>query len=540
MKLLHIFFVLPALFLFSCSDDGDGETIVVDKNDSTYAPDAVKKILDEEQHAAFRYFYDGADKNSGMALEGNERGTTITIGGSGFGMMAIIVGTERGWVTRAQGAEHVLKMARFLNGAERYKGVWAHWYIPQCESVPFGDQVETGDLVESSFMVAGLLTAIEYFKESNAVETEIRETATSLCNSIEWNAYTGGKDVLHWLWYSQEDKLSLEVKGWNECMETYLLALGAPEAHCISPEVYQSGWLSNGSKVYPNRDFYGYPLPLGNDYGGPLFFAHYSFLGFNPRLMQDEFVYYWRQNQAHALINRHYCLNTAPEKFAYTAQNWGLSACYGAGTSTGYKARSPLKDDGVIAPTAALASYPYVPFYATQVLMNLNKKKDAHGAYGFCDSYSPSENAYERKHLAIDQGPIVVMIENYRTGLIWNLFMKSDYAKRALQRAGMESQPKHEEGFYLLLTSPQVKSVDLMAHPDRGAYEIDFYSTVGGSAKCSLIDAVGNKVVEKNVSVSTGGNVFSIGYDEIKRGKEYQVVILLPSDKTIELGVVLH
>lgn len=540
MKLIYIFFFMTMLPLISCSDDGEGETIVVDKNDKTYDPNVVKKVLDEEQSAAFRYFYDGADKNSGMALEGNERGTTITIGGSGFGMMAIIVGTERGWISRAQGAEHVLKMVRFLNKAERYKGVWAHWYNPQGESVPFGDQVETGDLVESSFMIAGLLTAIEYFKENNSAETEIRETATALCNSVEWNAYTGGKDVLHWLWYSQEDKLALEVRGWNECMETYLLALGAPEENCISPDVYKAGWLSNGSKVFPNRDFYGYPLPLGNDYGGPLFFAHYSFLGFNPKLMQDEYVYYWRQNQAHALINRHYCINEAPKQFAYTAQNWGLSACYGAGSSTGYKARSPLKDDGVIAPTAALASYPYVPFYATQVMLNLNKKGDAHGAYGFCDSYSPAENAYERKHLAIDQGPIVVMIENYRTGLIWNLFMKSDYAKRAMQRAGMYSQPRHEEGFYLLLTSPQAAQADLMAHPDRGVYEIDFYSSTGGKAKCSLKDKAGGVVLEEEIAAIAGANKFSIAYDKVKRGKQYEVQILLPSGKDVAIEVVLY
>lgn len=540
MKFMYAFFVLTMLPLLSCSDDGDDKTIVVDKNDRTYEPGVVKKVLDEEQSAAFRYFFDGADQNSGMALEGNERGTTITIGGSGFGMMAIIVGTERGWITRAQGAEHVLKMVRFLDKAERYKGVWAHWYNPQGESVPFGDQVEAGDLVESSFMVAGLLTAIEYFNENNSVEKDIREMATALCNSVEWNAYTGGKDVLHWLWYSQEDKLSLEVRGWNECMETYLLALGAPETNCISPEVYQSGWLSNGSKVYPNREFYGYPLPLGNDYGGPLFFAHYSFLGFNPQLMQDEYVHYWKQNQAHALINRYYCLNEAPKQFAYTAQNWGLTACYGAGKSTGYKARSPLKDDGIIAPTAALASYPYVPFYATQVLLNLTKKADAHGTYGFCDSYSPAENAYERKHLAIDQGPIVVMIENYRTGLIWNLFMKSDYAKRAMERAGMQRQPEHDEGFYLLLASQQAGPVDLMAHPDRGVYEIDFYSSVGGKAECCLVDKAGKKVIEEEISVSVGGNKFSIDYDMIKRGKQYEVAILLPSKKEVTLEVRLH
>lgn len=524
----------------SCSDDEGGETIKVEKNDDTYLPANVAPILDLQQQKAFTYFYQGADPETGMAYEGNSRGNVVTIGGSGFGMMALIVGAERGWITREQAAERTLKMVRFLGKAERFKGMWSHWYRPDGTSEPFGDQIKTGDIIESAFMVAGLLTASEYYTGSGADEKEIVDAVESFWNTIDWRHYTGGKNVLHWLWYSQTDRLSLDVRGWHEGWETYLFALAAPEPHNISTDVYRQGWLSDGNFMHRNREHYGYKLPLGADMGGPMFFAHYSFLGLNPQKLEDEYVHYWKQNVAHTLINRHYCVEEAPKQFKYGESVWGLTACYGSGAEYGYKARSPKNDDGVVAPTAALGSYPYAPFYATQVLMHLNGLSGLQGQHGFGDSFRPLDNGYERKHLAIDQGPIVIMMENYRSGLIWNLMMKNRHVKRGLQLAGVKASPDFADGFHLAVLNTKTNLYDWMIHPDRKMYEMPFFLSAGGETRFTLTDGSGKKVFTQSVAAASGENTLSFFEASILRGKKYQLSMQTAAGKTYTIDVMLR
>ena len=352
-------FALSAVMVLtacSCSSDkgtgsgGDGFS----PGDQTYSPAAVRRVLDRQQKAAFEFFYSGADPETGMAYEGNNRGNTVTTGGSGFGVMALIVGVERGWITREAGVDRVSRIVRFLTEADRYKGAWSHWYAPDGSYVAFGDQKATGDLVESSFMMAGLLAAYEYFDGEDEAETSLREGIDNLYRTVDWSGYTGDSgDGLYWLWYSETDTYSLKISGWNEALVTYLMALAAPEGHCIDAATYKRGW---NLQSFPQRKTYGYELPLGNELGGPLFFSHYTFLGFDPRFMQDGNAWYWRQNLSHTMVNRHYCIHSAPESFDYGVDMWGLTACYGAGSSPSYSARNPQNDDGVIAPTAALSA----------------------------------------------------------------------------------------------------------------------------------------------------------------------------------------
>jgi len=263
------------------------------------------------------------------------------------------------------------------------------------------------------------------------------------------------------------NRLTMHIKGWNEGLISYILALGAPEPMNISYDVYNNGWLSGGGIINRTGKFYGYDLVLGENYGGPMFFAHYSFMGLNPNLMEDNYTNYWQQNVSHTMINRHYCVYAAPKDFKYSETDWGLTACYGGRPPWGYSARSPLNDDGVIAPTAALGSYPYTPFYSTQVLIHLAEYSLAHGTYGFADAYSPETSTSEKKHLAIDQGPIVVMMENYRSGLIWNLLMKNADIQKGLALAGMKAKPNFKEGFHKAISNTYTNEYDMMRHPDR-------------------------------------------------------------------------
>jgi hypothetical protein len=530
-----VLIILLIVSLGACGKDPI-PTIVVEKNDDTYSPSKVQPILEEWQHKTFDYFYNGASPETGMALEGNDRGPVVTTGGSGFGLMAIIVGSERGWITRQQAAERTQKIVRFLGKAERFKGMWSHWYNPDGTAHPFGNQIKTGDVIESAFMVAGLLTAAEYYTSGSAVETEIRDSIKSFWETMNWRHYARSGNALQWLWFSQEDRLDLDIKGWNEGWIAYILALAAPEPNNISQEIYTKGWQSNGGIFHANRSFYGYNLPLGENKGGPMFFAHYSFLGLNPRLIEDKYTSYWKQNVAHTMINRQYCIEEAPAANKYDERNWGLTACYGGKPPWNYAARSPLNDDGVIAPTAALGSFPYTPFYSTQVLLNLANMPLVQGNYGFADAYCPGTNTSEKKHLAIDQGPIVVMMENYRSKLIWNLMMKNEHVIIGLNRAGVKAKPSFNQGFHLAMINTLTNEYDMMRHPDRKQYELDYFLESAGNVKFTVTSKVQSKIVlEKTVPGNVGENVFEFDSPQIINGKPHTISMTTPDGKLYTL-----
>jgi hypothetical protein len=538
-RILRTAAVLLAIGFIACKEP-EIPTTVVTKNDETYAPTKVKALLDEWQRKNFSYFFEGAS-NTGLALEGNERGDVVTTGGTGFGIMALITGVERGFITREQGVNQTLKIVKFLGKAERFKGVWSHWYNPDGTAHPFGDQVKTGDLIETAFLMAGLLTAGEYYSLNNAVEKEIRDSVQSFRNTVNWRFYSNGGEVLNWLWYSQQNRFALHIRGWNEGLICYILALGAPEPHNIDASVYQNGWLQNGGAVYPNRKHYDYQLPLGEAYGGPLFFAHYSFLGLDPGKMIDNRVNYWHQNVAHTLINRHYCVYEAPKAFKYGETDWGLTACYGGRPPWNYSARSPRNDDGVIAPTASLGSYPYTPFYSTQMLMRLATNPLAHGTYGFADAYSPETSTSEKKHLAIDQGPIVVMMENYRSGLLWNLLMKNADIRSGLKLAGMQENPIFEEGFHKAMPNSATKQYDLMRHPDRGTFELDFYQRNAGNTRFVFQASDGKMALDTIVASVAGENVFRFANSKtLINPKQYTIQMTTPEPKEYSIVVRLR
>jgi hypothetical protein len=530
-----------SIFMSSCKST-EIPTIVVIKTDETYSPAKIRPVLDEWQHKTFNYFYDGASP-TGMILEGNNRGDggIVTIGGSGFGLMALIVGSERGWITRQQAAERTQKIVQFLGKAERFQGMWSHWYNPDGTASPFGDQVKTGDIVESAFMAAGLLTASEYYTGSSAIETEIRDSVASFWNTMNWRFYAGSDNVLHWLWYSKENRLAMDVRGWNEAWIVYILALGSTPEHNIPTDVYTQGWQSNGSIYHSNTSYYGYNLPLGEAKGGPLFFSHYSFLGLDPRRIEDQNVNYWKQNVAQTMINRHYCLVDASPLYKYDENNWGLTACNdGKPPYTNYMARSPLNDDGVIAPTAALSSYPYTPFYSTQVLLQLASNSVAQGAYGFADAYSPSTNTSYKNNLAIDEGPIVVMMENYRSGLIWNLMMKNEHIKAGLLSAGVKEKPDYPEGFNLAVVNTKTNEFDMIRHPDRQLYELNYVVGNAGNTEFTLTNSSDVIVTDTIVNASAGENILSFNSTKIINGKQYTIKMITPDSKKYQLVIRLR
>lgn len=396
-------------------------------------------LLTLVQQRTFDYFWKFAHPVSGLAPERTATPEVVTIGGSGFGVMAIPVGIERGFITRAQGLERLMKVVDFLQKADRYHGIWPHWMNGATgKTIPFSPKDDGGDLVESAFMFQGLLCLRQYFDKDTPGERTLRSKINALWNDAEWSWYTqGGQDVLYWHWSPNNGwSMNHQVRGWNECLITYVLAASSPQ-YAISPKAYHNGW-AKSSNFINGKEYHGIKLPLGFDYGGPLFFAHYSFLGLDPRGLKDQYADYWEQNRNHTLINRQYCIDN-PKKFkGYSADCWGLTA---SDNHASYNAHSPTNDLGVITPTAALSSFPYTPEYSMQALKYFYNKVGHRlwGEYGFYDAFNETVNWFDHQYLAIDQGPIVVMIENYRSGLLWKLFMSCPEVKKGLKKLGFSS-----------------------------------------------------------------------------------------------------
>jgi len=382
------------------------------------------QLLTLVQEQTFKYFWDFGHPVSGLARERNTSGDVCTSGGSGFGVMSILIGIERGFITRQQGVERLNTIVNFLgNTAQRFHGAWSHWLNGSTgQAIPFSSFDNGADLVETSYMIQGLLTVRQYLDPNNAQENIIIQNINQLWEEVEWDWFTqGGQNVLYWHWSPNFGwAMNHQINGYNECLITYFLAASSP-THPISSNVYTNGW-ANSSYFVNGNSYYGITLPLGFPYGGPLFFSHYSFLGLDPNNLNDVYANYWTQNVNHSKINYEYCVANPLNKAGYSNRCWGLTA---SDNYAGYNAHSPTNDLGVITPTAALASLPYSPVESMEAIKffyyTIGDK--TWGSHGFYDAFSLQEGWWGDSYLAIDQGPIIVMLENYRTGLCWDLFM---------------------------------------------------------------------------------------------------------------------
>ncbi len=411
-------------------------------------PQPKKRLSDEAlltliQRQTFKYFWDYAHEESGLVHErSNGKPETATIGGSGFGVMALIVGIERGFITRDEGAGRMLKIVKFLSDktTDSYHGMWPHWMDGKTgKTIPFSRKDDGADIVESAFMFQGLLAAHQYFNQDNQVENSIRRIINMLWKEAEWNFFTRGQEVLYWHWSPNNGwAKNFAIRGQNECQIVYILAASSP-TYPIEKNVYTRGW-ANANTFLNGRSYYGITLPLGNDrgMGGPLFFTHYSYLGLDPNGLKDSYADYGEQMRAHVRINRQYCIENPMNYKGYGEKCWGLTASDG---DTGYSAHSPGNDRGVISPTAAVSSIPYAPKYSLEVIRYLYEElgDKVWGEYGFIDAFNLSKNWYAPSFLAIDQGPQIIMIENYRSGLIWKLFMSHPDIRNGLIKLGFTS-----------------------------------------------------------------------------------------------------
>lgn len=407
--------------------------------------DKFPRISDEElltlvQKQTFKYFWDFGHPVSGLARERNTSGEIVTTGGSGFGVMAIVTGIHRNFITRAEGLARVQKIVSFLkNNTTRYHGAYPHWLNGSTgATVPFSTKDNGADLVETSYLMQGLITARQYFNGADAAETALRTDITAIYNGVEWAWFRkDNSNVLYWHWspnYTWD--LNLPLQGWNEALNTYIMAAGSPTSS-IPKSVYDIGWSRNGAMKNGNT-YYGVQLPLGVANGGPLFLEHYTFLGVNPIGLVDAYANYETQTKAHTLINYNYCVANPAKNVGYSADCWGLTA---SDIPNGYAASSPTNDLGVIAPTAAISSIPYTPTESMAALRFFYYKlgDKLWSDYGFVDAFKLNDPWFATSALAIDQGPIIIMIENHRSKLLWNLFMSAPEVKTGMKNLGFTS-----------------------------------------------------------------------------------------------------
>ncbi len=475
---------------------------------ATY-PMSDDELLDMVQQYTFRYFWDFAHPVSGMARERNTSGNIVTTGGSGFGIMALTVGIERGFITRQQGIQRMLTLLDFLETADRFHGVWPHWLDGNTgQTIPFSTYDNGGDLVETGLLVQGLLVARQYFNSQTPVERAIESRITALWESVEWDWYTrNNSGVLYWHWSQDyEWEMNMEIRGWNEAAIVYMLAIASP-THGIDDSYWNNGW-AGGSYYTNGKSFYGYKLDVGWNRGGPLFFAQYSFLGFDPRNLRDNFTNYFNLNRNHSLIHRAYSIDN-PKNFAGYGENcWGLTA---SDDPDGYKVHEPTsdRDNGTITPTAAISSMPYTPELSLAALKHFYRELGSKtwGWMGFYDAFNQHRNWWATSYLAIDQGPIIGMIENSRTGLLWNNFMFNPEIQPMLDAIGFIYDPNG--------MAPSVMSdVNIVVSPNpvtTNGFTLHFTLPAAANLIFSIHDIAG-KEIQTGISyrAKAGINAFDI------------------------------
>ncbi|WP_153798267.1 glucoamylase family protein [Foetidibacter luteolus] len=447
-------------YRISLLDENYHESALSNMVSASTHPMSDSALLSMVQEANFRYYWDGAEPNSGLALEDIPgRSNMIAAGASGFGMMALIAGAERKFITREQLINRFDRITLFLEKAEKFHGAFPHFIDGNTGKVVpfFGDNDNGGDLVETSFLMQGLLVARQYFNRNTKAEATIRQRINKVWNGVEWDWYRKEKDSKYLFWHWSPDKewiINHNLIGWNETLITYFLAI-ASSTHGVPASMYYTGWASQEEKAQQYRSawgqtedgshytngntYFGIPLKVGVSNGGPLFFVHYSFMGLNPHTFSDAYTNYFGNNKNIALINYRYCVANPQNHNGYGPEAWGLTASDGPHN---YAADEPVPhaDKGKLTATGALASFPYTPAESMVALKNYyrNYGKFLWGNYGFKDAFSLDNNWCSEIFMGLNQAPVTVMIENYRSGLVWNLFMSAPEVQEALRKLANE------------------------------------------------------------------------------------------------------
>ena len=440
--------VLSLLLAAACSKD-DSEGFIPPPT----PPDMDETLLNDLQRTHFNFFWKLTNTANGLVPDrasATNNEAMSSIAATGFGLTAYIVGVERGFVTRDEAAQRTVVTLRTFNDAPKgtdpvfsagYKGFFYHFLNRNTSLREGKNELST---IDTGLLMAGILSAQTYYDRDNAVENEIRRLADELYRAVDWKWAMNEGELMSLGWTPESGFQPYTWQGYNEAMILYILAIGSPET---DKKLDGSVW-NRWTATYNYSSFQNYEMVNFS----PLFGHQYSHMWIDFAGIKDAFMRskpgldYFENSRRATLANRSYCIENPSKYVGYGADIWGLTACDGPGAGTyvkwAYHARGAsaagIADDGTIAPTAAGGSFPFTPTesYAALKAMKSYKNGALYTDYGFLDSFNPSEDWIDGWWLGIDQGPILVMLENYRTQLIWKLMKKNAYIVNGLKGAG--------------------------------------------------------------------------------------------------------
>ena len=401
------------------------------------------QFLEYVQQTTFDYFWYLANPDNGLVPDRSTTSSPCSIAAVGFGLTAIGIGIDHGWISRTQGVARVLTtLNTFLNGPQGtstsgtigYRG-WFYHFLDMNTAVRSPSSELSS--IDTALLLAGILYVKQYFDGANPDETAIRTMADTIFSRVDWNWMAQGTNVVSMGWFPPGSFIANNWVGYNEAMILYLLGLGAATNPLPASawNRWTSGytWATNYGQAY---------VPFA-----PLFGHQYSHGWVDFRHVADAYMNshdstYFQNSRRATLAQRAYCIANPLNRVGYGSNVWGLTACDGP---TGYAARGappPENDDGTIAPTAAGGSIAFAPEFSVPALRQFYTQYRLRiwTAYGFRDAFNLGAQWYAADELGIDQGPIVIMIENHRTQRVWRLFMRNEEIRRGLQRAGFVPQ----------------------------------------------------------------------------------------------------
>lgn len=479
-----------------------------------------EELLDSLQHSAFRFFWYEANPTNGLIKDRNTSWSPSSIASVGFGLSAICIGVDRGWVTREAAKDRVLTTLKTFwqkpqgsaaSGTIGYKGFFYHFIDMNTATRTWNSELSS---IDTGLLLAGILDAQQYFVGTDSIETLIRAYADSIYRRVDWNWMRNFSPgiMMEWKPETQFGTMGYWI-GYNEAMILYILALGSPTKPV--PATAWQAWTSG----YTWETYYGYSyIPFA-----PLFGHQYSHCWIDFRDIRDAYMQwrgidYFENSRRATLAQRAYCIDNPGNFAGYSDSIWGLTASDGP---NGYAARGappPFNDDGTITPTAALSSIPFTPEQSLAVAHKLYNtyRSQLWTKYGFRDAFNLNVNWWGPDVIGIDQGPIIVMIENYLTQSVWKRFMKNPYVRVGLQRSGFEpvtdvSEPSVSiSEFKLFQNYPNPFNPNTSIRyclPERGYVSIKIFNLLGQEI-ATLIDGIqdaGNKSVAWNAAKFPSG-----------------------------------
>lgn len=451
--------LLIMFFLIGCKSQQD-QIIFISKGKVNYSlSNSEIKLLDSIQYRSFLYFFNESNRENGLVKDRSASWAPASIAAIGFALPSYAVGIERNWISRDEASRITLNTLNFFlksvqssdTNATGYKGFYYHFLRMNSGTREWNCELSS---VDTGLLMMGIIFARNYYNLENKIENELRSNAEKLISRLDWEFFkmppTGEyANTISMGWTPEKGMHFMGWGGYNEALFLYILAAGSGMKDV---EASYNSWLASYDwrTPFPNLSHVAFPPLFGHQ------FAHtfIDFRGLVDRYMKVKGIDYFENSHRATLVQRLYAIENPKGWVGYDSLCWGISASDGPGNKynfddkkfLGYAGRGTSGpdlnyfDDGTIAPYAAISSIVFAPEFVLRTIKNFNEKYAAGlwAEYGYVDSFNPTLNWFNKEYIGIDQGTLLLMVENFRTGLVWNYVMKDPIIQNGLNRLGFE------------------------------------------------------------------------------------------------------